>query len=172
MLTYTDLKENPRCFLSVTSLTIAEFESLVPVFAEEYAATESSTHTREGTLRRRRPGGGQKTRLVTHEDKLLFILMYHKTYPLQSVHGLQFGLSQSHTHEWIHRLMPILKKTLEQLHHAPERNPTAFKLSRAVADKVVSLMIDGTERRRQRPKNPEKQQEKYSGKKRPIPTKT
>jgi len=172
MLTYTQLKENPRRFLSVTSLTVAEFESLVPVFAEAYEATQSSTHTRAGTLRQRRPGGGQKTRLVTIEDKLLFILMYHKTYPIQTVHGLQFGLSQSHTNEWIHRLMPILQKTLAQLHYAPERDPVAFKLSGATTDPVTSLMLDGTERRRQRSKDPKKQQENYSGKKKPIRIKT
>jgi Helix-turn-helix of DDE superfamily endonuclease len=34
---------------------------------------------------------GQLERL---EDKLLFILIYEKTYPLQSMLGLQFGLSQ------------------------------------------------------------------------------
>ncbi len=171
MLTYTQLKENPRRFLSVTSLTIAEFDSLVPVFTEKYEATQSRTHTREGTLRQRQPGGGQKTRLATIEDKLLFILMYHKTYPVQTVHGLQFDLSQSHTNEWIHRLMPILQKTLAQLQHAPERNPVAFKFSGATAEKVTSLMIDGTERRRQRPKSAEKQREQYSGKKKPIRTK-
>lgn len=165
MLTYTELKENPRRFLSVTSLSIAEFESIVPVFAEEYTASQSSTHTRAGTLRQRRLGGGQKTRLVTVEDKLLFILMYHKTYPIQTVHGLQFGLSQSHTNEWIHRLMPILQQTLAQLHYLPELNPIAFKVSGATTDQVTSLMIDGTERRRQRPKDPDQQRANYSGKK-------
>ena len=172
MLTYTQLKDNARRFLSVTSLTIAEFESLVPVFAEEYEATQSSTHTREGTLRQRRPGGGQKTRLTTIEDKLLFILMYHKTYTLQTVHGLQFGLSQSHTNEWIHRLMPILNRALERLNYAPERDPMAFAQSAASPDAPPALQIDGTERRRQRPKNPEKQRENYSGKKKPIRIKT
>ena len=172
MLTYTQLKDNPRRFLSVTSLTITEFDSLVPVFAEDYEATLSRTHTREGTLRQRQPGGGQKTRLATIEDKLLFVLMYHKTYPLQTVHGLQFGLSQSHTNEWLHRLLPVLEKTLAHLQHAPERNPVAFKLSGASTDPVTSLMIDGTERRRPRPKSAEKQRDQFSGKKRHIPTKT
>ena len=172
MLTYTELKDNPGRFLSVTSLTITEFDSLVPVFAKEYEATLSHTHTRAGTVRLRQPGGGQKTRLATIEDKLLFILMYQKTYPLQTVQGLQFSLSQSHTNEWIHRLLPILEKTLEQLQHAPERNPAAFKLSGASADSVTLLMIDGTERRRSRPKNAEKQREQFSGKKRLIRTKT
>ena len=172
MLTYTQLKENARRFLSVTSLTLAEFESLVPVFAEEYEATQSSTHTREGTLRQRRPGGGQKARLATIEDRLLFILMYHKTYPLQTVHGLQFDLSQPHTNEWIHRLLPILNQALERLNYAPERDPMAFAQSAARPDALPALQIDGTERRRQRPKNPEKQRENYSGKKKPIRIKT
>jgi hypothetical protein len=106
------------------------------------------------------------------EDKLLFILMYHKTYPLQTVHGLQFGLSQAQTNEWVHRLMPILKTTLKRSGYAPERDPVAFAQHETPANLPLAVQLDGTERRRQRPKDPEKQRERCSGKKKPTRIRT
>lgn len=44
-------------------------------------------------MSKRRPGAGLKEELPIVEDKLLFILVYQKTYPLQTMHDLQFGLS-------------------------------------------------------------------------------
>jgi hypothetical protein len=46
------------------------------------------------------------------EDKWLFILVYQKTNPLQTIHGLHFGLSQPQTNYWIHRLLPVLRRAL------------------------------------------------------------
>ena len=172
MLTYAKLKDNPRRFLAVTSITRDEFEHLVPVFAEAYAATQSHTHTQAGQPRQRRAGGGRKACLATVEDKLLFILMYQKTYPLQTVHGLQFGLSQAQTNEWVHRLLPVLNITLERLGYAPERDPVAFQQSRVSSGPPLAVQLDGTERRRHRPKNPEKQRAHYSGKKKPTRIRT
>lgn len=172
MITYATLKKNPRRFLSMTSLTVPEFDALVPTFLEESAKLHSLTHTRAGTPRRRKAGGGNKARLATPEDQLLFILIYQKTYPLQTAHGLQFDLSQAQTNEWIHRLLPILERSLTGLRQMPEREGAAFATSGVTPGVPTDLIIDGTERRRQRPKNPEKQREAYSGKKRPIRTKT
>jgi hypothetical protein len=101
--------------------------------------------------------------LASIEDKLLFILMYHKTYPLQTTHGLQFGFSQAQTNEWIHRLTPCLNAALVHLGYAPERDPAAFAHREAPAGQPVAMQLDGTERRRQRPKDPQKQREHYSG---------
>jgi len=164
MLTFDLLKNESRRFLAMTSLTLEEFQSLVPIFAAEYAATRSLTHTQAGKPRQRKAGGGNTPRLATPEDKLLFILVYQKTYPLQTAHGLQFDLSQAQTNEWIHTLMPVLEKALIQLKQMPARDAQTFH---ANPDVTVppDFMIDGTERRKQRPKNAEKQAESYSGKK-------
>jgi len=172
MLTYEELKKSPRKFLSMTSLKVEEFDVLLPYFAKEYATTQSETHTQAGQVRQRKAGGGNKPRLVMLEDKLLFILVYKKTYPLQTAHGLMFGMGQSQANEWIHRLSPILESALISSGHMPERDGRAFERSGSSEDAPTDLIIDGTERRKQRPKDPEKQKEAYSGKKRPIPTKT
>ncbi len=156
----------------MTSLTVPEFEALVPTFMQESAQLHSLTHTRVGTPRQRKAGGGNKARLATPEDQLLFILIYQKTYPLQTAHGLQFNLSQAQTNEWIHRLLPILERSLARLKQMPERDGSAFATRGVTPGVPPDWIMDGTERRRQRPKNPEKQREAYSGKKRRTRTKT
>lgn len=172
MINYATLKKTPRRFLSMTSLTVPEFDALVPTFVAESAKLHSVTHTRAGKPRRRKAGGGNKARLATPEDQLLFILIYQKTYPLQTAHGLQFDLSQAQANEWIHRWLPILERSLARLKQMPERDGTAFVTSGVTPGVPTDWIIDGTERRRHRPQNREKQQEAYSGKKRPPPTRT
>ena len=168
MPTYAELKENRRQFLATTSLTVTEFDQLLSAFRYVYETRSPATLTQSGQPRQRRSGGGRKSRLATVEDKLLFILMYQKTYPIQTVPGLVFRLSPSRTNELIHELMPLLQAALKQLGHGPERNPAALAERGAAPTPVTALLIDGTERRRQRPapaRNPEKQGENYSGKK-------
>lgn len=172
MLTYTEIKDKPRKFLSMTSITVEEFSALIPIFAEEYASTWSATHNRVGKPRQRKAGGGNKARLATIEDKLLFILVYYKTYPLQTAHGLMFGMSQAQTNEWIHCLSPILDRSLERLGQMPIRDGKSFESIKDQTDAPNDLIIDGTERRKRRPKDQEKQKEAYSGKKRLIRIKT
>jgi hypothetical protein len=74
-------------------------------------------------------------------------------------------LSQSQTNYWLHRLLPDLKCTLEDLGVLPERDPRQFARSERGKHEPPELIIDGTERRRQRPKDQEKQALHYSGKK-------
>jgi hypothetical protein len=76
-----------------------------------------------------------------------------------------FEVSQSRVNEWIHRLLPILKGALGELGVLPEREPGHFARSEAQHGERPDLIIDGTERRRQRPKNPIKQAAASSGKK-------
>ena len=106
MITYHDLKNKPKEFLAVTGLTHEEFLHLLAAFSTVYEAAYQNT-TVEGQPRRRKPGGGTHAKLHSMEDKLLFILTYEKTYELQTLLGLHFGLSQSQVNHWIHRLMPL-----------------------------------------------------------------
>jgi hypothetical protein len=74
-------------------------------------------------IRQRGYGGGRKARLVTYEDKLLFILVYFKTYPLQEVLAFHFDMSQSQACQWIHILSEVLRLALGELGHLPEQDP-------------------------------------------------
>jgi hypothetical protein len=165
MLTYIKLKDRPRDFLAATGLTLTEFAQLLPAFQAAYDTLYPSELTGEGKPRQRRVGGGAKGVLKNAEDKLLFILVYQKTNPLQTMHALQFGLGQPQTHYWIHRLLPVLQHALAALGLRPEREAHRVAVSPLVWEGTPDLAIDGTERRRQRPADPTVQKEHYSGKK-------
>jgi hypothetical protein len=118
-----------------------------------------------GKGRKRKAGAGRKGLLDSIDQKLLFALVYQKGYPLQSIMGELFGIGQPQANEWIHRLLPILKQALDDLGVLPERDPQKFKSKEKNRKDAAVSIIDGTERRRQRPKKAEKQALHYSGKK-------
>jgi DDE superfamily endonuclease/Helix-turn-helix of DDE superfamily endonuclease len=165
MLTYDELPHHPRKFLALTGLTPKEFKQLLPAFAQAYARRYPANKTHAGKARQRQCGGGRKSTLETVEQKLLFARVYQKTYPVQTLLGELFDLSQSRTNDWIHRLLPILKDALDALDVLPSRDPQQFAEHEQQQREAHDYIIDGTERRRQRPKNAEKQVLHYSGKK-------
>ena len=81
------------------------------------------------------------------------------------MHGWQFGLSQPQANAWLHRLLPVLQQALRSLGEAPERDARRVATSDLARAGGPDLTIDGSERRRQRPKDHAKQKEPYSGKK-------
>jgi DDE superfamily endonuclease len=98
------------------------------------------------------------------EDKLLFILFYFKVYPLQEVMAFLFETSQGRVNAWIHTLSMVLQMALGEAQVLPQRDPK--NLARTLAWWVsVDFIMDGTERRIQRPQDLTEQQETYSGKK-------
>ncbi len=165
MLEYTKLKQNHRKFLALTGLTVKEFKALLPSFIEAYRKKYEGNKTLARRKRKRQVGGGRNGQLKTAEQKLLFILAHQKTYPLQVVLGELFGLSQSSANEWVHRLLPILREALTAMGVMPERDGRKFAQSERRKHEPADYIIDGTERRRQRPKKPKKQAIHYSGKK-------
>jgi len=165
MLRYTEVKGNKREFLALTGLTHKEFKLLLPAFGQAYARQYEGALTQAGEPRQRKVGGGRSSGLDGMEQKLLFILVYQKTYPLQAVMGALFEISQSSANMWIHRLLPVLKDALTDLGYMPERKGSEFTHHERQARESREYVIDGTERRRQRPKSPEKQVVHYSGKK-------
>jgi len=167
MFSYDQVKEHPKLLLAMTGLTQAEFEQLLLPFHTTWDAYVKQAYVdREG--RQRQYGGGKpETTLVAMEDKLLFILYYVKVYPLQEILAFEFGMVQSTAHEWIHILSEVLKKALDDGGYLPERSPKELAAFLPVVSPAV-YGIDGTERRRQRPSDPDQQEDYYSGKKKHI----
>src|SRR5499425_263964 len=153
MLTYATLQDRPREFLAATGLTHDEFARVLPAFAAAYAVRYPPDKTWAGEVRQRQRGGGAKGVLSQMEDKLLFILVFQKTNPLQTMHGLQFDLSQPQTNYWIHRLLPVLQHALRAMGQAPERDAQRVETSALALAGAPNLAVDGTERRRQRPRD-------------------
>jgi hypothetical protein len=175
-LRYENLKNKPKAFLALTGFAVEEFQILLEAFTtawERYA----QQNPLPPEIRQRGYGGGRKARLATYEEKLLFILVYLKTYPLQEVLAFHFDMSQGQACHWIHVLSEALRLALGELGHLPERDPQKVKeLLETYLDEsrqyeigteleMESFAIDGTERRRQRPSDAEEQKRFYSGKK-------
>jgi hypothetical protein len=166
MLRYDKLRRDRRKFLALTGLTLKEFQVLLPAFAHAYERTYPASRTQAGKPRQRKAGGGRKGSLASIEQKLLLALVYQKMYPVQTLLGEVFALSQSRANRWVPRLLPVLKATLGNLDVLPARDPQPFARHEKPKSEAREFIIDGTERRRQRPQNPEKQALHYSGKKR------
>lgn len=162
MLSYDQMKDNPKVLLAFTGHTQAEFDEILGAFIKASYQLEQKRRAKQ--KRKRRAGGGRKAQLKTMADQLLFILFYLKTYPTQEVLAFLFGMSQGQANEWIHRLAKVLKRALDDLNHLPERDGTRLV---AILREHESLAFtqDGSERRRQRPKDHDKQKAYYSGKK-------
>jgi hypothetical protein len=164
VLTYETLKKKPKELVALTGLARRECEELLPVFEKALRVAEEKAKraTRE---RQRAPGAGRKPGLQTGEDKLLFVLVYTKTYPLQVVHGKLFEMSQSSANEWLHFLLPVLAAALDALGVLPGREGQRVAQHERRYGEPRDLLVDGVERRRQRPKSKKKQALHYSGKK-------
>jgi hypothetical protein len=121
-LRFAELQSRPIEFLDFTSLTLDEFQQLVPPFEAAFHARMAAWRM-DGKPRTVRRFTVYKTcPLLTPDDRLLFILVYLKTYVLQVVHGRVFGMVQGKANQWIHVLLPVLLAALRTLGDAPARS--------------------------------------------------
>ena len=79
--------------------------------------------------------------------------------------GLFFDLERGRSNRWVHRLQKILEKALGQAMVLPERKIRSLQEFCERFPELKTVIVDGTERPIQRPKDNEKQQSHYSGKK-------
>lgn len=121
-LRYTTERTKSYRILDLTSLTVEEFELLVPPFARAFLA-----HMQDWTLEGK-PRTGRRYRqyatcpLPSPEDRLLFILTYLKQAPTHAFHGAVFGMRQPKANQWIQALLPALRAALTSLGDLPARN--------------------------------------------------
>ena len=140
-LRFTALQSRPIEFLDFTSLTLDEFQQLVPPFEVAFQA-RMATWRMDGKPRTaRRFTVYQNCPLPTPEDRLLFILVYLKTYALQVVHGRLFGMVQGKANQWIHVLLPALLAALRALGDAPARSLTALAQRLGVSEADAAPLV-------------------------------
>ncbi len=141
---FADLQSRPMEFLDFTSVTLDEFQQLVPPFEAAFHAHMAAWRMDGKPRTARRFTVYQTCPLPTPEDRLLFILTYLKTYALQVVHGRLFGMVQGKANQWIHVLLPVLLAALRTLGDAPARSLTTLAqrlgVSEADAATVVVLL--------------------------------
>src|SRR5438552_6092175 len=143
---FTERQSRPMEFLDFTSVTLDEFQQLVPPFETAFQCHMAAWRM-DGKPRTARRFTVYKTcPLPTPEDRLMFILTYIKTYALQVVQGRLFGMVQSKANRWIHVLLPALLAALRALGDAPARSLTALAqrlgISEADAATVVTPLAE------------------------------
>jgi hypothetical protein len=140
-LRFSELQSRPMEFLDFTSLTLDEFQRLVPPFETAFYARMAAWRMDGKPRTARRFTVYKNCPLPTPEDRLLFILVYLKTYTLQVVHGRLFGMVQGKANLWIHALLPVLLAALRALGDAPARSLTALALRLGVSEADAATVV-------------------------------
>src|SRR5512132_2772607 len=138
---FTDVQARPTEFLDFTSLTLEEFQILIPPFEAAFQAHMAAWRL-DGTPRTARQFTVYKNcPLPTPEDRLFFLLTYLKTYTLQVVQGRLFGMLQGNANQWIHVLLPALLAALRTLGDAPARSLTALAQRLGVSEADAATVV-------------------------------
>ena len=138
---FTDVQARPTEFLDLTSVTLEEFQQLIPPFEAAFQAHMARWRL-DGKPRTARQFAVYKNcPLPTPEDRLFFLLTYLKTYALQVVQGRLFGMGQSKANQWIHVLLPALLAALRTLGDAPSRSLTALAQRLGVTEGDAAAVV-------------------------------
>jgi hypothetical protein len=140
-LRFTDVQSRPTEFLDLTSVTLEEFQQLVPPFEAAFQAHMAAWRL-DGKPRTARQFTVYKNcPLPTPEDRLFFLLTYLKTYALQVVQGRLFGMVQGKANQWIHVLLPALLAALRTLGDAPTRSLSALVQRLGVSEADAATVV-------------------------------
>src|SRR5438477_1111334 len=138
---FMDVQDRPTEFLDLTSLTLDEFQQLSPPFEAAFQAHMAAWRLDGKPRTARRFSVYQNCPLPTPEDRLLFILVYLKTYALQVVQGRLFGMGQSKANQWSHMLLPALLAALRALGDAPARSLAALAQRLGVSEADAATLV-------------------------------
>jgi hypothetical protein len=142
---FTELQSRPMEFLDFTSVTLDEFQQLVPPFETAFQCHMAVWRMDGKPRTARRFTVYKNCPLPTPEDRLLFILTYVKTYALQVVQGRLFGMVQGKANQWMHVLLPVLLAALRALGDAPARSLTALAQRLGVSEADAASVVDARE---------------------------
>jgi hypothetical protein len=142
---FADVQDRPTEFLDLTSLTLDEFQQLMPPFDAAFQAHMAVWRLDGKPRTARRFSVYQNCPLPTLEERLLFMLAYVKTYSLQVVQGRLFGMGQSKANQWIHVVLPVLLTALRTLGDAPARSLAALAQRLGVSEADAATVIGALE---------------------------
>jgi Helix-turn-helix of DDE superfamily endonuclease len=140
-LRFADIQTRPTEVLDLTSLTVEELREVVLPFEAAFQAHMAEWRLDGRPRTARRYTTYTNCPLPTPEDRLLCILVYLKTYPLQVVQGRLFGMGQSKAQQWIHVLLVVLRATLRTLGDAPTRSVQALAQRLGVAEADAAAVV-------------------------------
>ncbi len=160
--------KNDRTSKSLSGLSVDEFVSLTPEFKNNLF----ESYLTRNPNRIRKFGGGKKGKLPSVEEKLLTVLLYLKDYPTFDVLGFIIGTDRTRAFRWVKLLLPVLAKTLGRKLVLPKRQINSVDEWLKLHPELKDIMVDGMERRVNKPKKIKKRNKLYSGKKKSTTRKT
>jgi hypothetical protein len=161
---YKHLQKHPAIFQKLTGLTLVEFADLIEDIEPRFEAAEyQRLNQRE---RQRGMGGGQKASLASR-DQILLTIIWLRQYPEQSLLGYLFGVSQPTVGRYISRVLPVLAAAGQDTMRMPEPGRKQRRSWDRLLLEIPELMVvvDSFEQRVERPKERNKRDGWYSGKK-------
>jgi len=169
MINTNRIFENERLMKALTGSSIEAFNDLVKPFSQAFWEEREKRYQRRKRSKRfksiRHPGGGATGRLTDMRLKLFFVLVYFKCYPTFDILGIFFNMNRANAQCNIRHFTPLLEAALGRKLALPARKINSIKEFLEIFPEAKDLFPDGTERKRQRPKNREEQAKYYSGKK-------
>lgn len=181
MSLYRKLARNPNQFLSVTGMTLTDFQRLLPQFEQSNQELEQQRKACVVVTkkeRQRRAGGGAKF-ANDLPDRLLMLLFYYRLYLTQEFLILLFRAEHKSV---ICRNIQLVRSVFEAVLPVPERaRSRVLSLAKREQERrrkristveefrqaypELTFIIDGVEQPKRKPKKPEKRKSDYSGKK-------
>lgn len=162
MFNHTKLAKKPKQFLSITGLTVPQFDSLSKEIQKQYKTTEVKRLSKN---RKREIGAGRK---FNHsiKNRILMLLMYYRMYTTYDMLGMIFDLDKSN----VMRDIKYLEHAVKQSIPIPTKKYADSKKLKSLDDiqqffPELIAITDGTEQQIPRPKNKKKRKTHYSGKK-------
>ena len=140
-LRFTDLQSRPMEFLDFTSLTLDEFQQLVPPFEAAFQARMAAWRMEGQPRTARRFTVDHHCPLPTPEDRRFFLLTSLKPSALQVVQGRLFGMVQGTANQWMHVLLPALLAALRPRGAAPARSLTALAQRLGVSEADAATVV-------------------------------
>jgi DDE superfamily endonuclease len=163
------LGQHPSVLRSMTGLTVAAFDQLLPELRAAFAADRRRRLDRPD--RQRAIGGGDDFDLGV-DDQFLLTIVWLRHYPTQECLGYLFGVSDSTALRAIRRCLPLLEQSGRDSMRLPDPGkgrrrdlPTLLQETPALA-----VIVDTFEQRTHRPQR--RQRAYYSGKKKAHTLKT
>jgi hypothetical protein len=156
------LGQFPAVFRSMTGLTVAAFDALLPELVAGFNADRRRRLDRPD--RRRAVGGGDDFDLDP-ADQFLLTVVWLRQYPTQEVLGYLFGVSDSTALRAVRRCLPILEQSGKDTMRLPDPGRGRRKALPALLRDTpqLAVIIDTFEQKVQRPRR--RQRAYYSGKK-------
>jgi len=176
---FRKLRKSPKLFLSSTGMRLDRFEQLLPAFEAAYEQLEAQRKQRvvkTGLKRQRKPGAGASF-ATDMTERLLMVLLYYRLYLTQEFMTLLFNVEDkssicraiSQMHPVFEAVLPVPERARKTVFDLAEKETRRRRINNIEDFKEsypeLSILIDGVEQPKQRPKDKQKRKSDYSGKK-------